>query len=72
MYCNNSLNVAFIFIVLLFCSDEDSLVLASGNVFGYRVTVSNTAEDDGLNPTLMVQLSQGVLLEEAVSGRCYI
>ncbi len=51
-------------------SDSDSLVLASGNVFGYRVNVNNEAEDDGLNPTLLVQLSRGVLLEKAVSGRC--
>ncbi len=54
--------------MVVHCSESERLVLASGNVFGYRVNVTNKADDDGLSPTLVVQLSQGVLLEEAVSG----
>ncbi|XP_064402359.1 integrin alpha-V-like [Halichondria panicea] len=50
-----------------FMSDDNTLVLASANVFGYRVNVSNTAGDDGLSPTLVVQLPRGMVLENSVS-----
>ena len=49
-------------------SDDNTLVLASANVFGYRVNVSNTAGDDGLSPTLVVQLPRGMVLENSVSA----
>ncbi len=49
-------------------SDDNTLVLASANVFGYRLNVSNTAGDDGLSPTLVVQLPRGMVLENSVSA----
>ena len=45
----------------------DVVPLASTNEFGYRVSVTNVASDDGLNPTLLITLPQGVLLSRYVS-----
>ena len=44
----------------------DVIPLASTNEFGYRVSIINAAGDDGLNPTLLITLPQGVLLSRYV------
>ena len=48
-------------------SDDNTLILAPSNEFGYIVTVNNTAVDDGLSPTLVVRLPDGVIFQRLVS-----
>ena len=49
------------------CSDKTT-PLASTNEFGFRVDITNSAKDDGLNPMLLIALPQGVLLSRYVSS----
>lgn len=45
---------------------DDTLLLVSGRTFSYDVLISNTASDDGLSPTLVLDLPNGVVFERTV------
>ncbi len=46
-----------------------NLVLASSNEFGYRVNVTNVAEDTAVSPVLIIRLPQQTRLSRTV---CYV
>lgn len=48
-------------------STGHTLLLSSANEFGYLVNVTNSGADDGLNPSLLVQLPNGVIFNRSVS-----